>query len=73
MNPAAQLSEWGEKGYARAIAICTNAAPSSEYPTQDVHSLTDEADFIQGFNLGMADFHSKGFEGLKAYIGEVKP
>ena len=67
-----KLSEWGEKGYARAMAICTNAKPSGEYPTQDKYTASDEADFIQGFNLGMIDFRNKGFETMKAYGTEVK-
>ena len=53
-----QLSEWESKGYARAIALCTKSQTPIAYPTLDQHTLTDEQDFIRGFNLGMNDFRS---------------
>lgn len=62
-----EFSEWGKKGYARAMAICTDAKASGEYPTQDKYSAQNEADFIQGFNLGMAIFKSEGFNTVEAY------
>lgn len=66
-----ELTEWGEKGWARAMALCTNGKPPSEYPTQDKHSLQDEADFIDGFNLCMRVFQTEGFKTVEAYGEEA--
>jgi hypothetical protein len=67
-----ELSEWGERGFAKAIAVCTNAHHNGSYPTQDSHSPQDEADYIQGFNLGMGLFKSNGLEVAKAYADEAQ-
>lgn len=66
-----QLSKWEQAGYARAMALCTKAKPSNNYPTLDKHSLDDEAAFIRGFNLGLADFKSRGYQSVQSY-GEEK-
>lgn len=68
--PDLKLTPWGEKGFARAMAICTNAEPSGEYPTQDKYSPTDEAEFIEGFNLGQQLFETHGYEVAAAYMKE---
>ena len=66
-----QLNEWEEKGYARAIAVCTLSQTPTDYPTQDSHSQTDEQDFIRGFNLGIRAFKDGiGIETAAAYIRE---
>jgi hypothetical protein len=67
-----QLSEWGHKGFARAIAVRTNATHANDYPTQDKHSSTDEQDFITGFNLGMKIFDTDGIETAMAYMKEAE-
>lgn len=68
--PDLQLSYWGERGFARAMALCTGAEPSGEYPTQDKHTPADESDFITGFNLGKKMFDNFGFEVAVAYMNE---
>ena len=66
-----KLNEWEEKGYARAIAICTLSQTPTDYPTQDSHTLTAEQDFIRGFSLGMKEFNNgRGIETAAAYIRE---
>lgn len=48
-----KLTPWGERGFARAMTLRAGGIPSGDYPTQDKHTAEDEADYIQGFNLGM--------------------
>lgn len=67
-----ELTEWGHKGFARAIAVRTNATHSNEYPTRDKHSATDEQEFITGFNLGLRVFDTHGIETAMAYMKETE-
>lgn len=55
-SPETDWVEEGKKHFLQTI-LRPERRPAN-YPTQDVHTPQNEADFITGFNLGKADWEA---------------
>jgi hypothetical protein len=64
--------DWIDEGRKHFVATKTHPErPCQNYPTQDVHTAKDEADFILGFKAAKAAWErGEGLSGTEAYAAE---
>lgn len=68
----APQTDWVDEGRKHFMATRTHPERRpANYPTRDVHSAQDEAEFIQGFNAAKAKWdRGEGLNGLQSYVVE---
>lgn len=68
------MTDWFEEGRKQfVISKIRPDAPPLNYPTQDVQTPKDEADYVNGFNVAQAAWNrGERFAGMEAYAAELE-
>lgn len=66
--------DWYEEGRKQFTFSKINPEkPTKNYPTQDIHTAKEEADYIRGFNSMEAEWkRGGGFSGTESYMEEIE-
>jgi hypothetical protein len=73
MTDEPKVIDWFEEGRKQFVSSKINPEkPPKNYPTQDIHTAKDEADYIAGFNSAEKAWQrGEGFSGMASYVEEI--